>query len=300
MVVERLDLLNSNENVIKIKLCGDGTLVGRTRKLVNFAFTVINETDRAKSATGTYTIGIFEVNNENYHALEKFIPVAALSLEHFDKITIKNKEFKIEKFFSGDLKFINIVRGLKSCSSSHPCPFCSTHVREFALNSDNLASQNPRTILTNINKHDELLGYKHIPILSWIESNHYIPDILHLYLRITDVLQNLLLKEIHKLDKSNSNKITSRPNLFKYIKFLQKKCKINKPYYIDKTGNLCVRQFTGDEKKRIFDKIRISKLFPNMSDSKKIEEIWLSFNEIQIYLYILYFVYILILVDFVQ
>ena len=66
---------------------GDCTIVGRTLKLVNFAFTVINETDKAKSATGTYKIGIFDVNKENDHALEKCLPVAALSLENFVKIT---------------------------------------------------------------------------------------------------------------------------------------------------------------------------------------------------------------------
>ena len=41
-----------------IKLCGDGTNVGRVKKLLNFNFTVLNEKIRCKTAAGNYSIGM--------------------------------------------------------------------------------------------------------------------------------------------------------------------------------------------------------------------------------------------------
>jgi len=37
---------------IEVKLCADGTNVARCKKLLNFNFTVLNETQRCKTAKG--------------------------------------------------------------------------------------------------------------------------------------------------------------------------------------------------------------------------------------------------------
>jgi len=58
-----------NDYKIHIKICADGTNIGRNLKLLNLTFTILNEGDAAKQATGNYTIGIFEIENECHKVL---------------------------------------------------------------------------------------------------------------------------------------------------------------------------------------------------------------------------------------
>ena len=44
------------------------------------------------------------------------------------------------------------------------------------------------------------IGCVHPPVFQNIPVNHVIPDMLHLYLRITDVLFNLLITDIQRYD----------------------------------------------------------------------------------------------------
>lgn len=45
------------DHIIHVKICSDGTNIGRNLKLLNLTFTILNEGDAAKQATGNYTIG---------------------------------------------------------------------------------------------------------------------------------------------------------------------------------------------------------------------------------------------------
>ena len=52
----------------RVKLTGDGTQIGRGFTVVNFAFTVLEEGEKAYSSAGNHIIGIFKVS-EDYNAL---------------------------------------------------------------------------------------------------------------------------------------------------------------------------------------------------------------------------------------
>ena len=45
-------------DTIRIKMTGDGTNIGRALKVVNFAFTIIDEGDKAQSVNGNYSVAI--------------------------------------------------------------------------------------------------------------------------------------------------------------------------------------------------------------------------------------------------
>jgi hypothetical protein len=282
-IVERLDLINSGVRTLKIKFCGDGTIVGRRRKLINFNFTCLNELERAKGPFGNYSLGIFEITNENYSTLEKFIPMMFSSINEMKKLTINNVEFDIIHFFSGDLKFISIIKGIKSASSLYPCPWCTTHKKYFADNFEcsikdvNLKARSLKEGDEKSNKKE--LGYANKPILNFIESFHYVVDMLHLFLRITDVLENQLRIRIDKKDSSTSKHLKDHPTLAKYVRFLHD-AKIYKAYYQDKNGKHCIRSFSGEEKVRLFEKINIIELFPELEDYKAIHRVWKDFYKI--------------------
>ena len=53
----------------RVKLTGDGTQIGRGFTVVNVAFTMLEEGEKAHSAAGNHCIGIFKVCESDYNAL---------------------------------------------------------------------------------------------------------------------------------------------------------------------------------------------------------------------------------------
>ena len=74
-VLQRLEVLirkNTEDgidtpNTIRIKLTGDGTQIGRELKVINFAFTIIEEGEKAQSVAGNYSLQ----TSESYDDLAK-------------------------------------------------------------------------------------------------------------------------------------------------------------------------------------------------------------------------------------
>jgi hypothetical protein len=79
------------------------------------------------------------------------------------------------------------------------------------------------------------------PIINFVEYNMCIVDDLHLLLRVTDKLYDLLLLKCIRLDLNDSDDFNLRQNLAVFINFLEITCKIKNPYYItDKRLLICV------------------------------------------------------------
>jgi hypothetical protein len=79
------------------------------------------------------------------------------------------------------------------------------------------------------------LGYKHLPIIDFIGFDDVIIDLLHLNLRISDMIFESLIDKINILDdKIRSVKLEERPILKHFFGILTEKCNIRNPYYIIK------------------------------------------------------------------
>ena len=109
-------------------------------------------------------------------------------------------------------------------------------------------------------------------------------DHLHLFLRISDVLINLLIRDLQVAD--GIDKATSTlPNeekgkyMVAYKNFLNgRDCKIKFNWFIDKESKkLQFRDLTGPEKVRLFENIKIPELFPALSNKNKLQELWKTF-----------------------
>lgn len=95
-------------------------------------------------------------------------------------------------------------------------------------------------------------GYKHIPLVKTIDYRNCVPDILHLILRITDKLEDLILEKIAYLDSTgrpHNRDINKQPNFMKFIKILEK-FGVTGSWRYD-GGEAKKRQLTGDEKWKI-------------------------------------------------
>ena len=77
------------------------------------------------------------------------------------------------------------------------------------------------------------------PLFSFIPMHRVVIDSLHLFLRITDVLINLLIRDLRIVDgieKATGIDLekTNATNVKAYEKFLNDSCKIRFQWYIDK------------------------------------------------------------------
>lgn len=122
------------------------------------------------------------------------------------------------------------------------------------------------------------------PLFPAVPIHRVIIDNLHLFLRVTDNLINLLILELRRLDgveKCTSLESCSAVNVNEYQSFLKNTCKIPFNFYICKeSSSLKWRDLTGPEKYKLFSKISIPDLFPNLPNAPTIQEIWSSFMQL--------------------
>lgn len=135
-------------------------------------------------------------------------------------------------------------------------------------------------------KPTEKYGCVRQPLFPTIPVNHIIPDVLHLFLRICDILINLLITELRRLDGLEKAKIqkldrTKVANIKNYEKFLNETCKVAFHFSVDKdTKKLKWRDLTGPEKLKVFTLINIPELFPNVPSCHAVQNLWKEFMEI--------------------
>ena len=109
-----------------------------------------------------------------------------------------------------------------------------------------IASISKGSLLPKTKKHnEEKCGCIRQPLFPSILIDHVVPDILYLFLRVSDVLTNLIIVELRRLDGINKNTL----HFDKYIKFLNEDCKVYFHTYQDKVYKVLKwRDLTGPEK----------------------------------------------------
>jgi len=176
---------------------------------VNVAFTILEEGQRACSASGNHTIAILKVS-EDYDVL-------AAGLEHIIKeatdlevLTINERVFKILFFLRGDWKFLAEVCGLESATSDHACIWCKCPKSQrwdmnltWSLTDPDKGGRTVKEItekakLAKTSK--SRYNCCRAPLFSFIPLERVVIDSLHLFLRVLDVLINLLIRDLRTLD----------------------------------------------------------------------------------------------------
>lgn len=111
------------------------------------------------------------------------------------------------------------------------------------------------------------------PLFPFIPIKRVIIDSLHLFLRISDVLINLLIRDLRQFDacKNTTSVIT-------YRNFLNETCKIHFNWIMDEK-DIKWHDLTGPEKHRLFQNIDIPKLFP-IPKAKELQQLWKDFYDL--------------------
>ena len=161
-----------------------------------------------------------------------------------------------------------IVCGIDAANSAYACVWCKWPAAEqynMEMWSVSEADQGARSVAeitqccTKSKK--QCFNCAHPPLFSTISITHVVPDILHLY----DVLFNLLILEIRRLD--GIERIT-RPgainsdNLTILESFIKDTCHIPFKFFVNKDSKqLTWRDLMGPEKLTFFEKVNLPALY---------------------------------------
>lgn len=108
---------------LRVKVTGDGTNIAKHLHVVNFAFTILEEGDKAHSVTGNHCIAIFKAP-ESYDAMKLCLRDIVQDVRALDTIHVFGRNFKVEFYLGGDWKFLAMITGIDSATVTHSCIWC--------------------------------------------------------------------------------------------------------------------------------------------------------------------------------
>ena len=153
----------------------------------------------AKTAEGNYTLGLFDIDAEQYTTLRECLSELNRNLRQFkenNKITIHGEQYNVKFLLGGDMSFLHTAMGLNACHSNNSCILCKAVASTFHQTTTELRQEDKRTIQDLRDKlhckNQE--GYKNEPIFDFIEFEDVVFDTLHLLLRVAG---NLTLNFIY-------------------------------------------------------------------------------------------------------
>ena len=201
------DMLNGNK--IKIKITGDNTQVARNLNVENIAFTILEEGQIACSAMGNHTVSILNIP-EKFEILAAGLEDICTEARDLEVVTVNKTVYMVERFLGGDWKFLALVCGLDAANADHACIWCKCPKSkcwnmslEWSLTDP---SKEARTIteiaeLAKLGKSSKRrYNCSRSPVFPFIPIDHVIIDSLHLFLQISNVLINLLIRDLRFMD----------------------------------------------------------------------------------------------------
>ena len=108
---------------VKVKLTGDGTNIGKHLHVVNFAFTLLDEGEKAYTASGNHCITILK-ESESYDAMKLGLRDIIQEVESIEQITVCDLTFDVLFYLGGDWKFLAMATGIDAATSTHTCIWC--------------------------------------------------------------------------------------------------------------------------------------------------------------------------------
>ena len=286
-----------NENfaipeVIRVKLSGDGTWLGSKLHVINFTFTLSDFPD-AKSSSGNTLLAIFK-SSESYENLKIALHNIVNECKDLSYVKVHDKIYHLAFYLGGDLKFLNLVCGIDSNSSTYSCLWCTcpanqrydiTKVWSMTDKTKGARSIEDISKFAGLKRKDNKYNCSHVPIIEFIPLTRDVPDRLHLFLRISDQLINQLIKDLKTEDNiTNMTRICDgKRSSYKHIQGFEKFLKeidSNWNFYVDKESKMLKRRtFSGPDKLKIIKALKVPDLFPLTSQEKtqRIQLLWDSF-----------------------
>ena len=277
--------------MVRVKLTGDGTNIGKHLHVVNFAFTLLDEGDLAYSAAGNHCIAIFK-ESESYESMKLCLQNITQDVEQLKTITVCGIEFRITFYLGGDWKFLAMITGIDSATATHACIWCKCPAidrydssQQWLISDTNFGARTIEENTALASSRSKKYNVSHPPLFMTIPLTRVIVDNLHMFLRVADTLIDLLILELRRLDKiEKATKVKSIDQLH-YIKKYESTLKMlgvsGFAFWIGKESkHLKWCSLTGPEKLVVFQKINISETFPEIPNATNVHALWKKLLEV--------------------
>ena len=187
-------ILIPEASTLYIRISGDGRNVGRKVKHVMIVMTLLNNLNGLLKPESYYTLVLYP-GAEAYESLKN-----ALAFLISDLSVLKEKGFNqiggnywpVELYFSSDWKFLAICLGMKAANAQHFCPWCNCSKDKINTKSKTI-NKSMDDIKINYNR---INGHTKEPLFHMIPLKNWVCDELHIFLRITDRLWELMLSDL--------------------------------------------------------------------------------------------------------
>ena len=282
-------------SIIRVKLTGDGTYIGPRQHIVTFGFTVLDEGSAAKSFAGNHTVCIIR-GPENYDSLSTSLKdvIEEITEIHESGLEIDTTTYAIHFYLGADWKFLAMACGIDAANSTHACVWCTCSKddrhklsKEWSICDQSKGARTVQSITDALKlpaRSKQKFNCSKVPLFPMVPMERVVIDNLHLFLRVADNLINLLILDLCRIDgieKCTQLDRDKATNIREYESFLSATCKIPFHFYVCKDSkSLKWRDLTGPEKYKLFLKVNLPDLFPNLPNASTIQEIWTKFMEL--------------------
>jgi hypothetical protein len=193
------DILNPIYPVINLRISGDGRNVGKKVKHVMVTCVILDD-KKNLHIPNNHFVTVLYPGNENYDSLNNAMSLFLKELHELKQygLKINRIRWEVNLYFSSDWKFLCICLGFNNANSKYFCPWCEA-------SKDNRDDLNANWKMTktmeqlNIN-YSIYKGHRKPPLFNMISLDNWLIDELHIMLRITDCLWNLVLCELREDD----------------------------------------------------------------------------------------------------
>ena len=111
------------KQLVRVKLSGDGTNIGKRLHVVTFTFTLLEEGNKAHSSEGNHILAVFK-EPEKYDSVKAALEDISAEVERLNSIHISDMNFQVKYNLGGDWKFLAMVTGIDAASSEYACIWC--------------------------------------------------------------------------------------------------------------------------------------------------------------------------------
>ena len=209
----RNNSLSITNNTIDVNLMGDGTDIGKNKKMLNFGFTLLNDTKtKPCSEEGFFSLGMFEIEKECSNTLENSLSSILDDLNNKKTVTLNGNEYAVKFHLGGDLKFIATMMGIGQANSNFPCNWCFYKKDEFK-NYNGTISEYNRSKKHTIHDRAKNINDINNRIIKFLEYDDVYVDTLHMLIRISERIIEWIVIYLQQFDyKVSSQSINLRSN----------------------------------------------------------------------------------------
>ena len=197
------------EKRVNVKLSGDGTRIGKRLHVVIFTFTLLEE-EQFCSSIGNHILAVFK-QPESYQCLKSALADIISDVEQLHEITVGGLKFQITFYLGGDWKFLATVTGIDSASSTYSCIWCKCRKDERGDIHRRWSLTDPENGARTIDENQRIgersrkqYNVSNPPLFTTIPLKNVVIDNLHLFLRVSGVLIDLLIVDKMQLKRSKS------------------------------------------------------------------------------------------------